>query len=72
LKEKIPRVLREPPIDGLRVVRELEPQDPKGNRGAKASFDTLRMVSPALREPQGREPVESVEPQREPSSEEIY
>jgi hypothetical protein len=36
LKEKIPRVLREPPFDRLRVVRELEPQDPEGNRGAKA------------------------------------
>ncbi len=33
------RVLREPPFDGLRVVRELEPQDPEGNRGAKAPFD---------------------------------
>jgi hypothetical protein len=29
------RVLREPPFDRLRVVRELEPQDPEGNRGAK-------------------------------------
>jgi hypothetical protein len=58
-KEKISRVLREPPFDRLRVVRELEPQDPEGNREAKASFDTLRMVSP-------------VEPQREPSSEKIY
>ncbi len=28
-------VLREPPFNGLRVVRELEPQDPEGNRGAK-------------------------------------
>ncbi len=28
-------VLREPPFDGLRVVRELELQDPEGNRGAK-------------------------------------
>ena len=28
-------VLREPPFDGLRVVRELEPQEPEGNRGAK-------------------------------------
>jgi hypothetical protein len=43
-KEKMPRVLREPPFDRLRVVRELEPQDPDrstqrlstgGNRGAK-------------------------------------
>ena len=34
-KEKMTRVLREPPFDGLRVVRELEPQDPEGNRGAK-------------------------------------
>jgi hypothetical protein len=42
--EKMPRVLREPPFDRLRVVRELEPQDPDrstqrlstgGNRGAK-------------------------------------
>jgi len=32
----MPPVLREPPFDGLRVVRELEPQDPEGNRGAKA------------------------------------
>jgi len=72
LKKEIPRVLREPPFDGLRVVRELEPQDPEGNRGAKAPFDKLRVVSLALREPQGREPVESVEPQREPSSEKIY
>ncbi len=32
---KMTRVLREPPFDRLRVVRELEPQDPEGNRGAK-------------------------------------
>jgi len=38
-ERKDPRVLREPPFDGLRVVRELEPQDPEGNRGAKAPFD---------------------------------
>jgi len=31
---------------------------------AEAPFDGLRVVSRALREPQGREPVESVEPQR--------
>jgi len=59
LKEKIPRVLREPPFDRLRVVRELEPQDPEGNRGAKTPIDRLRVVS-------------RVEPQREPSSEKIY
>ncbi len=72
MKEKIPRVLREPPFDGLSVVRELEPQDPEGNRGAKTPFDKLRVVSLVLREPQDREPVESVEPQREPSLEKIY
>ncbi len=31
----MPRVLREPPFDGLKVVREIEPQDLEGNRGAK-------------------------------------
>ncbi len=42
LEEFIPRVLRAPPFDGLRVVRKLEPQDPEGNRGAKTSFDGRR------------------------------
>ena len=31
----MPLVFREPPFDGLRVVRELEPQDPVGNRRVK-------------------------------------
>jgi len=35
-------------------------------RGPAPPFDWLRVVSKALREPQGREHVESVEPQREP------
>ena len=36
-------VLGEPPFDGLRVVRELEPQDPEGNRGAKTQRTPSRM-----------------------------
>ncbi len=35
IREKMTRVLRESPFDRLRVVRELEPQDPEGNRRAK-------------------------------------
>ncbi len=37
---------------------------PVKNITAEAPFDALRMVNRALREPQGREPVESVEPPR--------
>ncbi len=38
-------VLREPPFDGLRVVRELEPQDPEGNRGEKAQSENSKQLS---------------------------
>ncbi len=56
-KEKITRVLR-------------EPQDPEGNRGAKAPFDGLRVVREL--EPQDPEGNRGAKTQRAPSSAKIY
>lgn len=45
ISEKNTLVLREPPVDGLRVARAFEPQDPEEYRGAKTQSENSKALS---------------------------